>query len=76
MTLTFDKTLDVEVDSDGSIESAQTHAPALCNYIDCTEYIKNSSYWKERIKERLAGEEAPEENEPDDCALFKLAADR
>lgn len=41
----------VEVDDDGSVEQARVHVKALGTDIDCTDFIKNSKYWLNKISE-------------------------
>jgi hypothetical protein len=80
--LKMSRTLDLSINEDlkvvvskhdGSIEDAQCWTPGLSDWVDCTERVKKSSYWKEKIQQEY---EFRLSEEPCGLSLWKLAADR
>ena len=46
--------LEVEVDSDGSIKSAIVYIPMFDDWVDCTKRIQNSDYYSKKVAEDWA----------------------
>lgn len=76
MTRTFDHkedNLEIVINEDGSIESAQAWAPAVVDWLDCTKEIKASGYWKIVCEEKAA---AFRSEGHDEISEYKMAVGR
>jgi len=47
-----DGDLVVTCDSDGIIEKAEIYCELFHHYLDCTDMVKTSSYWNEKVIEQ------------------------